>query len=76
MLKLFFFVGHTVKPMKDDVEKLKSKKTVQSNCINGVAKKEKLNNDSKKHNESNSMLILFKIVFNYRIVFKTFPYRC
>jgi len=41
--------------MKDDIEKLKSKKTVQSNCINGVAKKEKLNNDSKKHNESNSM---------------------
>ncbi|CAH1709602.1 unnamed protein product [Aphis gossypii] len=48
-------LGHTVKPMKDDVEKLKSKKTVQSNCINGVAKKEKLNNDSKKHNESNNV---------------------
>jgi len=53
-----FFIGHNVKSHKDDVEKHKTKKTVQSSCVNGVVKKDKLNNDSKKHNESNSMLHL------------------
>lgn len=70
---MFFFIGHTVKPLKDDVEKPKSKKIVQPSCANGVIKRDKLNNDSKKHNESNSMLIFFKIIFDYKIVFKTFP---
>jgi len=60
-VKLFFFTGHTVKPLKDDVEKLKPKKTVQPSCAIGVIKKDKLNNDSKKHNESNSMLIFLKL---------------
>lgn len=74
--KTVLFTGHTVKPLKDDVEKLKSKKTLQSSCLINVIKKDKLNNDLKKHNESNSMLLLFKIVFNYKIVFITLPYRC
>lgn len=75
LVTLLFFTGQTVKPPKDDVEKLKSKKSFQSSCAVGVIKKDKLNNDSKKHNESNSMLILFKIVFDYKIVFITFLYR-
>lgn len=44
-----------VKSHKDDAEKHKTKKTVQSNSV-GASKKEKLHSDSKKHNESNSML--------------------
>lgn len=55
--KIVFFIGHTIKPHKDDVEKNKTKKAAQSSCVFGV-KKDKLNNDSKKHNESNSMLYL------------------
>lgn len=54
---MFFHIGHTIKPHKDDVEKHRSKKTAQSSYVIGV-KKDKSNNDSKKHNESNSMLHL------------------
>lgn len=58
LIKSFFYKGHAVKSHKDDSEKHKTKKTVQSNCV-GASKKEKLHSDSKKHNESNSMLFIF-----------------
>lgn len=61
-----FFIGYSSKSHKDD-EKHKTKKCAQSNCINGVVKKDKLNSDSKKHNESNSMLfVLFKCIIFYK----------
>lgn len=50
-----FLTGHTTKHHKDDVEKHKVKKNVQPGCVIGVVKKDKLNVDSKKHNDSNSM---------------------
>lgn len=48
-----------MKPNKDEIEKQRTKKTVHINSItSGVVKKEKpFNNESKKHNESNSRFI-------------------
>lgn len=63
---LFLVIGH-VKTNKDDMEKQKTKKIVQSNSItNGIVKKEKpSNNESKKHNESNSKLFFGFLIILY-----------
>jgi len=55
--KFFLSAGNSIKSHKYDAEKPKIKKTVHSHCVTGIVKKDKINNDSKKHTEPNSMFI-------------------